>query len=272
MEPCEYLNGLEAEHREWLAPFGDQYLRNWEKLRDADYEAAMAEARVRSVLQSRKIRVEPNEDLTGRSQSPDFRCEYRRCCSAKQQRFFVEVTCISIETATNKTNIPYESHGMTACRPLNDAIFSECKGKARQCSNVDAPCLLVVGTFHVYAAMLSFKRPVVSQILTGETNLSWNVDIRTGEQVGDDYNTTEFYSAAFLRPDPDEEVGFARSTLSGLLLCSYASEAPRMIGVLHPNPVRPFDSSILKDVVFGEVSIDRQSRRLNVSWPEGNDD
>jgi len=263
--PNQYWDALADEHRRWLGAFDEQYLRNWEKLLKADDEAAMAEARMRQMLEQWGVQVEPNEDLTGRSQRPDFRC------SKGEAAFYVEVTCISKETATAKTGIPDGPHGMTACSPLNDAIFSECKGKASQCGNTDGPCLLAVGTFHTFAAMFSFKKPVVGWLLTGEAKLAWNIDMRTGEQVGENYQITELYSAAFLRPDLNEEVGFARSSISGLLLCSYGSEKFCKIGVLHPHPARPFDPSLLADVTFGTVSIDRQSRQLHVSWPEGED-
>ena len=264
--PNTYLESLTDEHRRWLGAFDAQYLRNWQKLLNADDEAAMAEARVRQVLEQWGVKVEPNEDLGGGTQRPDFRC------LKGEAVFYMEVTCISKETATAKTGIPDESHGMTACRPLNDAIFSECKGKASQCGNVDGPCLLAVGTWHTFAAMFSFKRPVVDWLLTGEAKLAWNIDMQTGQQVGDDYQVTELYSAAFLRPDLNEEVGFARSSISGLVLCSYGSERACRIGVLHPNPARPFDSSLLPDMKVGSVCIDRQSPQMHVSWPEGNDD
>lgn len=253
---------LANEHRRWLSAFEVQYLRNWEKLPKTDDEAAKAEARMRSILQDHRIVVEPNEDLTGNRQQPDFKC------SSASGSFYVEVTCISKNTATKTTGLPEEPHGLTACKPLNDAIFEKCREKAKQCANLDGPALLAIGTFHVFAAMHSFKRAAINRLLTGEANMAWNFDAETGKQVGNDYQVTEFYSAAFLRPDKTEEVGFARSSLSALLLCGFGSDTPRMTGVLHPNPARSFDPSVLSDVEFGQVEIDRGSRRLNVCWPK----
>ena len=264
--PNPYWDELADEHRKWLSAFDPQYTRNWEKLLNADDEAAMAEARVRHILQGYGIVVEPNEDLAGDTRRPDFRC------SSALEKFYVEVTCISKEMATAKTGIPDEPHGVTPFRPLNDAVFAKCKGKASQCGNLDGPALLVVGTFHTFAAMASFDRPAVDWLLTGKPKMAWDIDMRTGKQVGDDYQVTELYSAAFLRPDKTQEVGFARSSLSGLLLVGLGSEPPRMIGVLHPNPACPFDPSVLPQIEFGQVELDRQSRQMQVSWPGGNDD
>ena len=61
----DLLNELESEHRRWLSSFHDQYLRNFEKVRNGNYEAAMTEAAVRRLLERHRVSVEPAEDLTG---------------------------------------------------------------------------------------------------------------------------------------------------------------------------------------------------------------
>lgn len=128
-----FFQRLEAEHRVWLSTFDAQYLRNWEKLLNADEEAAFAEARVRQLMQGFGVTVEPNEDLNGANPQPDFRCYVR------DDKFYVEVACISIAIATEKTGIPNGSHGFSPFRPLNDAIFAKCRGKASQCKILTHP-------------------------------------------------------------------------------------------------------------------------------------
>jgi len=258
-----FFQKLEAEHRRWLSAFDPpQYLCNWERLLNSDEEAAFAEARVRALLEGYGVGVEPNEDLTGARQQPDF-----RCCRGVGE-FYVEVTTIRIDSATAKTGIPTQgSRECTTFRPLNEAIFSKCLRKAAQCGDLDAPALVAIGTFHGFAAMISFDRISLNDLLTGETKLECLVDKSTGNQVGQPYQITELHSAAFLRPDETQEVGYARSSISGLLLCGLGSEPPSVRGVLHPNPVRPFDPAILPEVEFGQVDIDQASRQLRVSWP-----
>ena len=260
-----FFHELEGEHRSWLSAFDPQYLRNWEKLLNADEEAAFAEARVRQLLHGCGIAVEPNEDLTGANPRPDFRC------FAGEYKFYVEVTCVSIATATDATGLPNGPHGVMPFRPLTDAVFAECRGKASQCANLDAPALVAIGTFHTNAAMASFKKPVINWVLTGEAKIAWDIDIHAGRQVGETYQVTELHSAAFLRPDKTQEVGYARSSISGLLLCGLARTDRPVIGVLHPNPARPFNPAILPQVEFGQVTIDRPSRQLHVAWPQGGD-
>ena len=260
---------LADEHRQWFDGFDPQYLANWENLLNGDVEAAMCEAAVRRRLQGFGVSVEPNEQLTGDCGGPDFRCK------VGPDHFYVEVTCISIEAAERKTDIKDELK--RECAPFNlmgmtKAIFAKCGNKAPQCANLDAPALVAVGTFHSTAAMATINKVLVGTVLTGKTSMAWNVSTQTGQQVGDTYQVTKLENAAFLRRDPVDEVGFKRSSISGVLLFGLGTLPGQCLGFLHPNPARPFDPSLLSDIEFGSVEIDRASKELHVRWPEGNED
>lgn len=263
MQPNDELNALADEHRVWLSSFDAQYLKNWEKLHAADYEAAMTEASVRRMLQGQKVAVEPNEKLTGICGGPDFRCYFGGDC------FYVEVTCISIASAEQRTGI---IDGVNGFSPFNvtgmvQAIFNNCVNKAPQCADLDGPALVVVGTWHGAAAMAGFQKVLVNMVLTGKTKMAWTIDIRGGQQVGDTYQTTELEAAAFLRPDKTQQVGFARSSISGVLAFAAGLGTRPAIGVLHPNPARSFDPTMLRGVEFGQVEVDCASSQLIVRWP-----
>jgi hypothetical protein len=260
-----FFQSLADEHRQWLAAFDPRYLRNWRKNLSADEESALAEARIRRILQCCHVIVEPNEDLIGTRQQPDFRC------FAGDYQFYVEVTSISIETATVKAGIEIDGSRWTTSDSLNVAVVAKCKQKAKQCSNLDAPAVLAVATFNAKAAMASFNRPLATWLLTGQTMLAWNIDAGTGIEVGDAYEFTSLESAAFLRPDGSEEIEIARKSISGVVLCGLGSETPRLIGVLNPGAARPFDASVLSDISFGQVQIDTGSGELRVSWIGGNE-
>jgi hypothetical protein len=181
MQPNQELDALVDEHRHWLSSFETQYLRNWKKLYAADYEAAMTEAGVRRLLQRNDVAIEPNENLTGNCGGPDFRC------SVGGSRFYVEATCVSIAAMEKKSGIQNEATGFSPINVMGvmEAIFSECVNKARQCRNLDGPALVAVGTFHSVAAMIGLKRALVSTVLTGKTKIARNIDVQTGQQVGD---------------------------------------------------------------------------------------
>jgi len=259
------LQAFADEHRQWLSAFDAQYLANWERLLSADDESAMTEASVRRMLEHHGVLVEPNEDLHGNQQRPDFRCQQG------DYKFYVEVTRISIDKATEKTGIAETPSDFSPFRPLNNSIFQACIGKAKQCGGMDAPVLLAIGTWHGFAAMTVFQKPMIGMLLTGETKMTWNVDMTTGQQVGDTIQTTELYSAAFLKPDNTQAIGYARSSISGLLLCSVGLASLKTLGVLHPNPTHAFDRSMLPGIEFGEVVINQHGQSLSVAWAGGDD-
>jgi hypothetical protein len=259
------MHELSDEHRQWLSSFDPRYLKNWEKMLEADDEAALTEAAVRRMLQRHSVAVEPNEGLSGDCGGPDYRC------TANGIRFYVEVTCITRAVAEKRSGIVDGTSGAAPFNVMgmNEAVFSEIQGKASQCGDLDGPALVAVGSFHSTAAMVCFNKALVSRVLTGETKMAWGIDSSTGQQVGDTHDVTQLRAAGFLRPGKTQGVSFARHSVSGVLLCAVGLEDKQPLGVLHPNPVRPFDPTLLPDIAFGSVRIDPASEQLHVTWPGG---
>jgi hypothetical protein len=149
---------------------------------------------------------------------------------------------------------------------MTEAIFNECINKASQCANLDAPVLLAIGTFHTAAAMSGFDKILVNMSLTGQAMMAWNIYPDVGQE-SETYSVTELKRATFLKPAPGRTIGFARSSISGLLLINLSSL--RTIGVLHPNPNRGFDPATLPRIEFGRVQINRESGELSTTWSAG---
>ena len=84
---------------------------------------------------------------------------------------------------------------------MPEAVFAKSKNKARQCGNLDGPALVAIGTFHATAAMIGFKKVLVNNVLTGKSKMAWNIDVQTGQQVGDSYPMTELHLAGPHRRD-----------------------------------------------------------------------
>jgi hypothetical protein len=280
LRPNLYFDALVDEHRRWLSTFDPQYLANWENVIKDNEESGLAEAGVRRLLQGQGIRVEPNEDLTVAEKRCDFRCE------SNGSVFEAEVTHISIEKATKMTGLTENPIQMSFGNysSLNDAIFAACMRKEEKCKNARHPTLLVAATFHAHVPSICFIKPLVGMLLTGQTNLAWDLtsdmDQQTFQKVGEFYETTDLRSAAFVRPDKSQEVGFARNSISELVLCGlrplwrdvHGVWGQLSIGVLHPNPDQTFNPANLPGVEFGEVAIDWESRQLCVSWPKESDE
>jgi hypothetical protein len=264
LRTIDFYQDLEAEHRTWLLDFDQQYLRNWEKLLKDKEEAALAEARIRQILESYRVTVEPNESLTGHEKRPDFLCTVDGYC------FEVEVTHISIQKAINETGIDVEDQREVCCHGLlNRAVAKVCTHKAEQCANRNHPTLLAVTTFHSVAAAICSLRNNIESLLTGERSFTWDMKADTLQPDGDFYGTTSLKFAAFLCPDKAEKIGYARCSISGLLFCG---PGKNIRGVLHPNSIRPFNPMILPNIEFGQVVVDRESGKLRVDWPEDKDE
>ena len=254
---------LVQAHRRWLSAFDPQYLHNWGKLMDADAEAAACEAAVCRLLEKNGNRVEPNEDLTGCRKSPDFRC------TQAGELFFVEVTRISIEKATEITSLPHPPSVRSRAQhygQLNRLVFNAVKEKTPQCSGLDRPALVAVGTFHSRASCICFHREHVEMLLTGQELITQRIDTRTGHPVGGPYLSTELQSATFLRPDNSTGMRDARNPVSGILLCGFGCNPPGVRGVLHPKPVHDFNRNLLPAVEFCRLRTGCESGDLSSEW------
>ncbi len=223
----------------------------------------MCEAAVRRLLEQNGNDVEPNETLDGSKQSPDFRC------IQGDKLFFVEVTCISKEKTTEQTrlnHLPKPGFSYQGFVGLTDSIFHAAKEKTPQCSYLDQPALVAVGTFHWQASNLCFERMNLELLLTGQTFLSQKIDTSTGGPVGDEYLSTKLRSATFLSPQPDGYMRSARNPVSGILACGFGCEPPKVRGALHPEPVHVFDRKLLANLEFCRLRPEYKGGLLSAEW------
>jgi hypothetical protein len=59
---------------------------------------------------------------------------------------------------------------------------------------------------------------------------------------------------------------FARSPISGMLLCGLFHQPEIVLGIRHPNADRPLDFDPLPGVPFCEVIIDQTTGVLSTKW------
>ena len=237
---------LLSEQRCWLSAFDARHGRKWENLLRADMEAAMSEAAVRRLLEQNGNLVEPNEDLTGAKQSPDFRCTQAR------QTFFVEVTCLSVEAVT-----PLLRAGHYV--DLTERFFNKCRTKTPQCANMQYPSLVAMATVEPAASSMWFGQDEAAKLLTGEPILT--IDPHTGESR----LITHLQNSAFMTWERTTgEVIPARSSVSGVLLCGFGVEPFQVRCVMHPSPVRPFDRSLLPGVEFCRLKDGYKAGKLEI--------
>jgi hypothetical protein len=242
-----------ADHRNWLAGF-PEYGAHWERRLKYQLEPAIVEACVRRYLAGQVDSVEPAEDLA--SGGPDFRC--RKGC----QTFYVESTCLTVDSVTNATKLsPSASGQATNYGTLNDLVKGAVVDKAQQiASRKDAPGLLAIGTLHFQAAALCIKKHHIEAILTSTPFIACDFDPAVGEVVGEPYQAVNLCNSAFIKPPSagsiDTTYQHARRSISGVLLCGFGSIPPQVLGALHPGACRPFDPNLLPQTRFCRLKPD----------------
>jgi hypothetical protein len=207
----------------------------------------MCEATFWAVLTDCGAQVEPNRDLSGESKSPDF------VCHKNGKKFYVEVTCIRIDSAAEETGL--NSLSSTDGRAvhyalLNRSIVVECISKTPQCANLDAPCIVAVGTFHHRASVCAVRKLCAEWLVTGETRVAMQFDPKAGKAIGQPYQVTEFEWAAFAGVSQLAGVEPKRQPISAVLIGGLGCDPVNMLGALHPNPIREFDPALLHRIPF----------------------
>jgi len=251
------------KHRTWLKPFGKQRAKKWEGFLRSNPEGAICEALTRNLLSDRAVEVEPYEDLS--SGGPDFRC------IKGSKYFYVEVTCISKESATKETGLPDtlpKPSRAQRYKLLTRQIFYELCNKASQCSALGSPCVVVICTLHFQAGCLCLGKKAAENLLTGTPKITLNIDVSRGEAVGSPYQSTELQDSAYIRTDKTSVtlIEEARRTISGVLLGPFGSLPIKVVGMLHPNPNHPFDRTLLPEIEFCRLAEGYQTGRLAVEW------
>jgi len=231
---------LGREYADWLSDGYPAYEDKWRKLSEADREAALFEAAVWKTLRDHDVHVEPWDLQTDRP-LPDFRCN--------KGQFYVEATCIKIETATRVTGVSHKQPSGGHYAPLNPAIYRAAQKKAPQCAKLDAPALVAVGTFHWPVSAICLRPSLLAALVTGMPKIAWPID-KGGKPHGE-YQFTDFENAPFLRPF--QEAVSARECISGMLICGFGCSPPRIAGIRHCYAVRPFDPHLLKAIPFCEL-------------------
>lgn len=250
---------LIEEHRTWLKPFGKQRLDKWGNLLQNNSEAAICEAATRQLLSSYGVIVKPHENIA--SGGADFLCKRDNKC------FYVEATCITKEKATKKTNLT-DRPSVGYYGLLTKAILGEICNKIPQCSNLNEPCIIAIGTLHFQAGCRCFNKHAAEQSLTGTTFITATINTETGDIVREPYEATDLQNSVFIRPikiSPNE-IEYARSPISAVLLCPFGSLPTKVIGAIHPNPNHAFDRTLLPQIEFCRLAEGYQTGQFAVEW------
>jgi len=251
------------EHRSWLKHFSQQYLNKWEKLLKDQPEAAICEAKARKLLSDHDTNVEPQEDIS--HGGPDF------LCKKEGKKFYVEVTCITKETATKKTKLDSEPQINSDSpakwyRPPTEQILEEIRNKTPQCKDLNEPCLLAICTLHFGVGSCFRDRIIAESVLTGTPHISWDIGLGSQEVLKEPHQATELKNSGFIRPQKNKPyfIEQARKTISAVLLCNFWGH--NAVGILHPNPNWLFDRNLLPNIQFCKLADGWQTGKFITEW------
>lgn len=253
-----------GSHRQWLELFDGRYASKWERLLKADAEAAICEAVTRELLQMHGVTIIPNDDPS--HGGPDY------LCARDAKQFYVEVTCITKGKAARKTGLPDLHQGcgrIARFNLLTPTLLGELCNKVPQVSNLDNPCIVLVGTLHLQASAVCFYKPFVEQLLTGTPKVVCRIDPGQGRAIGEPYQVTYLSDSVFTRFEKghDGPFEFTRKSISAILLSGFEGGSAHVVGLLHPNPKYPFDRRLLPGIEFAKLAdASLETRALRVEW------
>ena len=246
-------------YAKFLEKQGGTLARDWGERCNNDFEGACCEADTWGLMSDLGVEVQVNTKKNPKDMSVDFFCE------RKERAFYVEATCIKIDTMSRHTgeeHYPTTTTGVSAYSLPTLAVHRECKSKAKQCSGWDLPCLLVLGTYHFTSSRLFAPNiHLAQQYFTGELLVEWTMDF--GEQTPEKNAVREIASgknSAFLGKD----FSAARQSISAVLLVGMGHHPPTFCGLLHSEAARPFDSTALPRVTFFQGIINRNGKSIRV--------
>ena len=223
----------------------------FDRARESDPEASIAEALVFQMLQTLGVRPEIHDRVgTG---GAAYICYSQRGGSLNQppgDRFVVEATALSLEAVSERSNIPNEwpkGPGGCAFGVLTKNICNKAKAKNRQLADHPMPRVLAIVSTH-FGASLLFDFAAAERALVSDTH--WREEI--GNCVEDTTQYTDLGQSVFIRLDPDGRVVACRQNISAILLI--AANRGEVYGVLHPEPEYPFNIASLAMVPFVRIA------------------
>jgi len=246
----QFFDQLVGRHRAWLKDFNTIHLKAWDDLFTKDNsEAALCEAGTRQLLEELDVSVEPCS-FGGNDPNPDFKC--RRYGKV----FYVDATCVMKDTATKRSQLDDVPHKQKASyySLLTETYFRKADKKESHFKNLNAPCMIAIGTLHFQASARCFDKKSAEEILTGKSGLRIRINKRIARLFVEPYNSTSLESAPFLKVRriicSGPVILPVRQTISGVLLCPFGTQPIKCLGLLHPEPLYEFDRDLLPGIEF----------------------
>ncbi len=238
------LSRIAEAHSDYLLLKHPAFHHKFQRLLEADPEAATAEAAVFSILKT-YFRAEPEPADEPGTGGVDFVCR-----KDEEDMCVVEVTSLKPEAVAEKSGIPaIADDDGGAFRMTTHQLFSTVCGKADQLADYPCPRVLAITSTH-FASSFLMGTQGAEYLLTSEPSLTFPVGV-PGAPVR---MTTNLRSSAFFGPGPNEQIAPRRRSVSAVLLIGLFGDQSTVIGLLHPAPAYPLGIERFREVPFLRVA------------------
>lgn len=239
----------------WVGDKSSTTAINWSRRlnssQSTQVEGAIAEAVIWDYLSSRCESVELAEAPGIGGVDFEF--------SVANNRFLIEVTNISCESATKATEMPDQELFKGNYNLLTKNIRQKVRNKLTQArKQSEYPLLVAVTTLHQNAGIACIDRRAVEFAMGSPPKITSKWNPQTGDSVGDLYQSTDLSQSVFLSPIPvlgpdGESVAQAKyEPISGFLLGGFGLNPKNVsvFGALNPEAKNSFDPKLLPDIPF----------------------
>lgn len=214
------------------------------KRENSDPRAAEAEAIVFSWLRAEKLEPQVFEDAS--KGGPDF------CCNpGTAGQFLTETTTLDTEMLSKRSHLPAQVAGAGggAYALITDKLKATAQSKARQLSGHGIPTMLAIVSDFGFADLL-LDRLAAQYLMTSAPKI--NVPIGGGTT----WMSTDLRHSVFKRPSDILDASGkpiihpALQSIGAILLVATDHREMRVVGLLNPDAVHPFDPAWLPKVPF----------------------
>jgi hypothetical protein len=220
-------------------------------------ESARAEAVIFSMLYSNGLTVENHEDPS--HGGPDF------ICRSNAYNFFVEVSCLQINSVVKSSSIPNEALKKSAAFTYNlitNLLRSKASSKVKQLSSKKLPRILAITTEHSSADILMGSMAAES-LLVSDQKIA--VTLNQSESAFELFS--DLKESVFFRFSANGSIEPCRQSISAILLVQIFPTECRVVGILNPVPSVEFDIQLLPNIPFVRVnSWPIQQNRIKTEW------
>ena len=262
MPDLELYRDAIVAYRKWLERQStlpcERFIQRLDSAQEPRVEGALGEALAWNWLQPRSSAIRLNEDQV--RGGVDF------ACASDGRAYYVEVSTLTTEIVTKETGLPeLPSAGAKSYRPATRAVMRKVQGKAEQAAGLDKPYLLFIPILHIQASAITLSTAHLEQVLVGSTGVGGAFDRAAGAVVGGLHSVAMLDYPCFFRPGTVEPI---RRHMSAVLVGGFGLVPPDCTvgGVLHPDPLRPFDRACLPDACFGRLDPWPPADRLRIVW------